>query len=94
MHKELRWIGGFQEHAPYRSTSKKRNSELNGLISKARYSPSAREFQEMGSPDSHERWIDGYEIDAILRKFQLRAIVRDESEGKYYAPDLHPNSHQ
>ena len=49
-------------------------------------------FNKWNSPDSHEMWIDGYEIDAILRNFQLSAIVRDESEGKYYAPDLHPRS--
>ena len=46
------------------------------------------------SPDTHERWMEGYEVDAILRKFQLNAIVRDESEGKYYAPDLRPGFHQ
>jgi hypothetical protein len=46
------------------------------------------------SPDSHERWIGGHEIDTILRTFELNAIVRHESEGKYYAPDLHPRSSQ
>lgn len=46
------------------------------------------------SPDSQERWISGQEIDIILRTFQLNAIVRDESEGKHYASDLHPQSSQ
>jgi hypothetical protein len=51
-------------------------------------------FTRWRSPDSQERWISGQEIDIILRMFQLNAIVRDESEGKYYAPDLHPQSSQ
>jgi hypothetical protein len=51
-------------------------------------------FTKWRSPDSHERWISGHDIDIILQKFQLNAIVRDESEGKYYAPDLHPRSSQ
>jgi hypothetical protein len=49
-------------------------------------------FTKWRSPDSQERWISGQEIANILRSFHLNAIVRDESEGKYYAPDLHPES--
>jgi len=46
------------------------------------------------TPDSHERWMDGSEIAALLQTFQLSAIIRDESEGEYTAPDLHPGSQQ
>jgi hypothetical protein len=42
------------------------------------------------SPDAHEQWMSGNEAAVILSKFQLTAIVRSESEGTYYAPDLHP----
>jgi hypothetical protein len=43
------------------------------------------------TPDSHERWMNGSEIAALLQTFQLSAIVRDESEGEYITPDLLPS---
>jgi hypothetical protein len=41
--------------------------------------------------DSHERWMNGSEIAALLQTFRLSPIVRDESEGEYIAPDLLPS---
>lgn len=52
----------------------------------------AESFKKWASPDTHEQWIDGNQIAAILRKFQLSADVRKESEGTYYAPDIHTRS--
>ncbi len=42
------------------------------------------------SRDSHERWMSGDEIVAVLQRFQLSTIVRKESQGIYHAPDAHP----
>lgn len=47
-------------------------------------------FKKWSSPDTHERWLDGQAVAAILQEFQLTAIVRKESEGMYNAPDLKP----
>lgn len=45
-------------------------------------------FQEWASPDTHERWMNGNEVAALLGKFQLTAIVRKASDGVYHPPDL------
>jgi hypothetical protein len=44
------------------------------------------------SVDSHERWISGEEVAAILEGFELSPIVRSEADGCYLSPKLYPNS--
>jgi hypothetical protein len=55
--------------------------------------PRSREsFQKWSSPYPNEKYIDGYEIASILKDFGLNAIVRNESEGIYLSPDIHPKA--
>jgi hypothetical protein len=63
---------------------------LAGALLARPVTPRAPESLKKWSRDSQEQWMDGNEVAAILRNFQLSAIVRSESQGTYYAPDIRP----
>lgn len=46
-------------------------------------------FTKWCSPHPNEQCISGSEIASILKDFGLNAVVRNEAEGIYFAPDIH-----
>jgi hypothetical protein len=58
------------------------------LLAKPLTPRSSESFGKWTSSDTHERWMAGGEVAAVLSKYRLSAIVRKESDGTYHPSDL------